>query len=343
MNEFMRDYLTACIESAAEVRMAVTTDTKQVIKEDMLTCKQYEALQSIGRNDLIQACLQYPAEAFLNVTGTAPVLNCKAFNKLVDTSIAQLGILKNAYTEALISMRLAHMFYMLKCSMLGQIIAVDMLDINQMGYNTVIDAVDTDVLSKIKNKIVCIPLLHSAVYTGTKCIVKYIAECKTYMISIEHDDYMYASATLYIHEENTRQFTISYSNALKDDGSTMKARQVTCDAEPLHKNIQVYAEMYAAVLLAILQIDTVNTVYSSKARTKKQSKAGDSTDKLVPVAKTKYIYAYKSNAGHGTHCSPREHIRKGHYRHYKSGKVVFIAESIINKGHNKTLYKATNI
>ncbi len=35
------------------------------------------------------------------------------------------------------------------------------------------------------------------------------------------------------------------------------------------------------------------------------------------------------------HKSPREHIRKGHYRHYKNGNVVWIAEQIIKPKNNK--------
>jgi len=35
------------------------------------------------------------------------------------------------------------------------------------------------------------------------------------------------------------------------------------------------------------------------------------------------------------HKSPREHIKKGHYRHYKNGNVVWIAEQIIKPKNNK--------
>ena len=342
MNEFMKDYLTACIENAHDVRMAVTTNAHLAVEENMLTSKLHEALTSIGQASLVKVCLQYSEESFLNVNGTAPIQRCKAFNKLVDVCLTQLKVRKSAYTETLIAMRLAHLMYMLKCSMSGQIIAVDLLDINQIGYSTILAAVSSEAFDKVKNKVVCIPLLQNNMYTGTKCIVKYIADCKAFMISVEHDDYMYAAATLYVYEDKPKQFILSYCNALKADGSTLQNITVDCNTD-LRKNLVSYATIYAAVCTALIQLDTVKVVYSETARTKKQSTSGDSTDKLVPVAKTKYIYTHPSTAKHGTHCSPREHIRKGHYRHYKSGKVVFIAESIINKGHDKTLYKTTKI
>lgn len=40
-----------------------------------------------------------------------------------------------------------------------------------------------------------------------------------------------------------------------------------------------------------------------------------------------------------TYTSPREHERKGHYVHYKSGKVVFRKGCTVNKGKDKTTYK----
>ncbi len=42
---------------------------------------------------------------------------------------------------------------------------------------------------------------------------------------------------------------------------------------------------------------------------------------------------------HGTHASPREHIRKEHLRQYKSGKIVYIGQTTINKGKEKTPYE----
>lgn len=41
----------------------------------------------------------------------------------------------------------------------------------------------------------------------------------------------------------------------------------------------------------------------------------------------------------GHHASPREHIRSGHWRHYKSGKKVYIESVTVNKGKDKVIYK----
>ena len=56
----------------------------------------------------------------------------------------------------------------------------------------------------------------------------------------------------------------------------------------------------------------------------------------------------RSTSGHkgGTHASPREHTRIAHKRTYKSGKVVYFPEVIVNEGHKGKVYKeydATNM
>lgn len=56
-----------------------------------------------------------------------------------------------------------------------------------------------------------------------------------------------------------------------------------------------------------------------------------------------YVTEYRKKMGEyygkgGTHASPVEHLRRGHYRHYKNGKKVFINPIIVNKGNGITLY-----
>lgn len=41
----------------------------------------------------------------------------------------------------------------------------------------------------------------------------------------------------------------------------------------------------------------------------------------------------------GTHRSPIEHERMGHYRHYKNGKIIFIEATVINKGKGGRIEK----
>jgi len=55
-----------------------------------------------------------------------------------------------------------------------------------------------------------------------------------------------------------------------------------------------------------------------------------------------------SSSGHkgGTHASPREHTRIAHKRTYKSGKVVYFPEVVVNEGHLGKVHKeydATNL
>lgn len=53
-------------------------------------------------------------------------------------------------------------------------------------------------------------------------------------------------------------------------------------------------------------------------------------------------YSIRSNINHRNHSSPVEHIRKSHFRHYKSGKVVEVKQTVINKGKGtQTIYKVT--
>ena len=52
-----------------------------------------------------------------------------------------------------------------------------------------------------------------------------------------------------------------------------------------------------------------------------------------------YERKHRVNLG-GHHASPREHIRRGYWRHYKSGKTVWIESTTVNKGvKKKTYYK----
>lgn len=41
----------------------------------------------------------------------------------------------------------------------------------------------------------------------------------------------------------------------------------------------------------------------------------------------------------GHHSSPKEHYRKGYLRHYKSGKIVEVKPTVVNKGKEKSVYK----
>lgn len=56
----------------------------------------------------------------------------------------------------------------------------------------------------------------------------------------------------------------------------------------------------------------------------------------------------RSSSGHkgGTHASPREHTRIAHKRTYKSGKIVYFPEVVVNEGHLGKVHKeydATNL
>lgn len=50
-------------------------------------------------------------------------------------------------------------------------------------------------------------------------------------------------------------------------------------------------------------------------------------------------YKVRCNITHRGHQSPREHYRRPHLRHYKSGKVVMVQGTTINKGKDKVIYR----
>lgn len=50
-------------------------------------------------------------------------------------------------------------------------------------------------------------------------------------------------------------------------------------------------------------------------------------------------YTPRRGKNHGTHRSPREHMRREHTRTLKSGKVIKVRGCIVNKGKEKTIYK----
>lgn len=82
-----------------------------------------------------------------------------------------------------------------------------------------------------------------------------------------------------------------------------------------------------------------------------KSDCGVSTKVYIPDGGTKetrlvslqdmvvYEREHKVSLG-GHHASPREHIRRGYWRHYRSGKTVWIESTTVNKGvKKKTYYK----
>ena len=73
--------------------------------------------------------------------------------------------------------------------------------------------------------------------------------------------------------------------------------------------------------------------YSSSTRKQKPGK------NVIKLSKVKRIYS--SGKSKRTHASPTPHQRRGHYRHYKSGKVVWINQTNVGgkKPEKQTVYK----
>lgn len=70
------------------------------------------------------------------------------------------------------------------------------------------------------------------------------------------------------------------------------------------------------------EIQNTNTTYTKKSKF-------NILNKVKNTIKIKYIS--KQDYKHRFHKSPVEHKREGHYRHYKSGKVVWIEQMTVNK------------
>lgn len=61
---------------------------------------------------------------------------------------------------------------------------------------------------------------------------------------------------------------------------------------------------------------------------------------IIRLSKVKRVYGNRGGHG-GTHASPTPHQRRGHYRHYKSGKVVWVRQANVGgkKPEKQTVYK----
>lgn len=105
--------------------------------------------------------------------------------------------------------------------------------------------------------------------------------------------------------------------------------------ENINLAINAFVEfMYKFVRLMPYAVNA-STCYTEHVSTVVQN---TSVYKIVVLGKdTKRI----STSGHkgGTHASPREHTRIGHKRQYKSGKTVFVKESVVNEGAHGKVHK----
>lgn len=85
------------------------------------------------------------------------------------------------------------------------------------------------------------------------------------------------------------------------------------------------------------------TVYVTEPAHQKRALSSGNTRKqsrnIIRLSKIKRVY--DSGERIGTHASPSPHQRRGHYRHYKSGKVVWVRQTNVGgkKPEKQTVYK----
>ncbi len=75
---------------------------------------------------------------------------------------------------------------------------------------------------------------------------------------------------------------------------------------------------------------SVNNINYEREQKRKKSNKFDFLQYLSTRITIKYLS--KRDYNHRFHKRPIEHIRKGHYRHYKNGSVVWVGDSVVNEG-----------
>lgn len=111
--------------------------------------------------------------------------------------------------------------------------------------------------------------------------------------------------------------------------------------EPLmdKKQRKDFAKFHLTAATAFVNLVLYYNVAPAIERTVKRAKKGAnakesvSSNYVIDFTKPRVKYSDLPEKPKGTHKSPVEHSRAGHYRRYKSGKVVKIGSTTVNKGN----------
>lgn len=151
----------------------------------------------------------------------------------------------------------------------------------------------------------------------------------------------YNTMSIKVRDKRTMGETVSCKWAIIPKG--VRQNGMDCD---------VYIDSYiSTILLCMDHFFNRKRVYTKGKEQKKSDKFGISAKVSIDSGKHGKrerfvslgdIVLHERSTGTrlgGHHASPREHIRSGHWRHYKSGKKVYIESVTVNKGKDKVIYK----
>lgn len=364
MDKRMSNYLQYDIESLLDIRKALTAFQSITPSADMVCAPYYASLCSIGRKDLVDAILARPTEAFRNIEELA------ALKKLVEAARKQLNV--SIVNNSRISSRLCAMLSYIKVAKGVQHIAADISEIQAEGYAAILNRfADSSNIRKLKKyKNIVIPVLNHGKYTGTSISVVYTEAAEQdnkdnapagITAFILQQEEAYASVSLAVIENSPFDILLKLRPGIEVNGLVPAITSLHYTDDNAHikvmcqdKSMQQYTgrtaaalmEFYALIHLVLSQLDEVKecTIQhkDNKPKAATVHKQERSEFYFVPVVRYKYAVSKKCNEGEKQHhSSPREHERSGHYRHYKSGKVVYIHPTTVNKGHEKVIYRAS--
>ena len=102
---------------------------------------------------------------------------------------------------------------------------------------------------------------------------------------------------------------------------------------------RMYASRYSLNRKNSRHIDTYRSAADiDVVRTKRETGERDEVPLLL-YSKTDKDYIPHKGTAHGSHASPREHERREHTRTLRSGKVVSVSHTTVNKGYKKVVYR----
>lgn len=364
MDKRMSNYLQYDIESLLDIRNALTAFQSITPSADMVCAPYYASLCSLGRKDLVDAILARPTEAFRSIEELA------AFKKLVEAARKQLNV--SIVNNSRISSRLRAMLSYIKVAKGVQHIAADISEIRSEGYAAILnrfaDGSNIRKLKKYKN--IVIPVLNNNMYTGTSISVVYTEAAEQdnkdnapagITAFILQQEEAYASLSFAVIENSIFDILLKLRPGIEVNGSIPTIASLHYADDNAHikvmcqdKSMQQYngrtavalMEFYALIHLVLSQLDEVKECTVQHKGTKTKAATAHRQERsefyFVPVVRYKYAVSKRHNEGEKQHhSSPREHERSGHYRHYKSGKVVYIQPTTVNKGHEKVIYRAS--
>lgn len=229
-------------------------------------------------------------------------------------------------------------------------VSVEFKDFNELPFNDMVIPLELTTPPQfpvVEDYTTTTPLLHISKATDTRILVSVFvdtAEAKTRMAWSKQHKKPYSSSECVGILNYTPAAIVSLS---PDMEYTMIA--IRNSHNPLSRGIRghftedlnMYKHIHklvAGILQLMMFYNTQEHIIAPAGNRSKvhRAKGGNTTPiYTIDISKPKKIYTKTVGEVVGTHQQPAEHERKGHTRHYKSGKVVHVRQTTVNKGSLK--------